>query len=145
MMDQDGRPQGSTPPHPHRPRFTGVGFLEAGCRGAAPDGVSGVSPDFLPPSAPEGGVPKKPTFVKRGGCGRGDGTMAARSFASLRMTGLAGTPMVTHQRSPEAGSMGSEILRFAQDDRAGWDPDGHASAKPWGWLLGLRDPSLRSG
>src|SRR2546421_9598278 len=63
MMDQDGRPQGSTPPHPHRPRFTGVGFLEAGCRGAAPDGVSGVSPDFLPPSAPEGGVPKKPTFV----------------------------------------------------------------------------------
>src|SRR3989440_11353980 len=64
MMDQDGRPQGSTPPHPHRPRFTGVGFLEAGCRGAAPDGVSGVSPDFLPPSAPEGGVPKKPTFVK---------------------------------------------------------------------------------
>src|SRR2546421_8204690 len=63
MMDQDGRPQGSTPPHPHRPRFTGVGFLEAGCRGAARDGVSGVSPDSLPPSAPEGGVPKKPTFV----------------------------------------------------------------------------------
>src|SRR5947209_8103129 len=53
--------------------LTGVGFLEAGCRGAAPDGVSGVSPDFLPPSAPEGGVPKKPTFVKRGwwsGAGR---------------------------------------------------------------------------
>ncbi len=35
---------------------------------------------------------------------------------SLRMTGLAGTPMVTHQRSQGAGSMGCEILRFAQDD-----------------------------
>src|SRR3989440_6989493 len=34
------------------------GFLKAGSRGAAPGGVSGVSPDFLPPLAPEGGVPK---------------------------------------------------------------------------------------
>ncbi|MFL5697412.1 MAG: hypothetical protein ACJ797_09990 [Ktedonobacteraceae bacterium] len=29
-----------------------------GSRGAAPGGVSGVPPDFLPPLAPEGGVPK---------------------------------------------------------------------------------------
>lgn len=37
---------------------TSIGFLKAGFRGAAPDGVSGVSPDFLPPRAPEGGALK---------------------------------------------------------------------------------------
>ena len=35
-----------------------IGFLKAGSRGCAPGGVSGVSPDFLPPLAPEGGVSK---------------------------------------------------------------------------------------
>ena len=38
--------------------LSGIGFLEAGSRGKAPGGVSGVSPDFLSPFAPEGGVPK---------------------------------------------------------------------------------------
>src|SRR2546421_10687412 len=38
--------------------LSSIGFLKAGSRGAAPGGVSGVSPDFLPPFAPEGGVPK---------------------------------------------------------------------------------------
>ena len=40
------------------PGLTSRGFLKAGSRGAAPGGVSGVPPDFLPPFAPEGGVPK---------------------------------------------------------------------------------------
>jgi len=46
--------------------------------------------------------------------------------------------------------MGKEILRCAQDDRAGAKglagaPDGHASAQGRVWLDGQGDPSLRSG
>src|ERR1700694_1700645 len=49
--------------------LTSIGFLKAGSRGAAPGGVSGVSPDFLPPFAPEGGVPKN-LYLKGGGVPR---------------------------------------------------------------------------
>ena len=40
------------------PWLSGIGFSDAGSRGCAPGGVSGVSPDLSPPPAPEGGAQK---------------------------------------------------------------------------------------
>ena len=54
-------------PQPAPMELTSIGILKAGSRGAAPGGVSGERclgdsvkgpPDFLPPLAPEGGVPQ---------------------------------------------------------------------------------------
>jgi len=64
--------QGALPP---ARVLTSMGILKAGSRGAAPGGVSGERclgdsvkgpPDFLPPFAPEGGVPKN-LYLKAAG------------------------------------------------------------------------------
>jgi len=60
--------------------FSSPGFLEAGSRGKAPGGVSGVPPEPLSPSAPEGDAPKNLHLRDENG---GGGRMVIITFHSL--------------------------------------------------------------